>query len=444
MQKTHKITIYGAGYVGLVTAACFAELGYQVLVVEVDKTKIDLLNQGISPIYEPDLEGLLQRHLATGHLMFSQSSKLGVEHGLYQMIAVGTPSNLDGSPDMSYVLSVATDIGEYISEYRLIINKSTSPIGAVDQITQVIRERIEKRSVNVDFDVASNPEFLAQGLAIHNFMHPDRIVVGVNHKRAENLMTQLYAPLDDSAQLLKIMDIPSAELTKYAANAFLAMRISFINEMSQLSEQFGADIESVRQGIGSDPRIGSYFLHAGCGFGGSCFPKDIRALRWMAEQSGYQAAILEAIEEVNRRQKKVLFRKIANFFKENLENKIIAVWGLAFKPDTDDMREASSRVLIDDLLEAGATIKAYDPVAHLTAQCLYEGRSRFEICHQAYEALDQAHAMVVVTEWNEFRNPDFDLIANKLLDRVIFDGRNLYKKEVLSEYGLKYFSIGRR
>ncbi|HVV68967.1 MAG TPA: UDP-glucose/GDP-mannose dehydrogenase family protein [Gammaproteobacteria bacterium] len=442
MEKT--ITIYGAGYVGLVTSVCFAELGNHVLLVDINAQKIAELQQGISPIYEPDLEEYLQRHInTTGRIAFSTDLKAGVDHGLFQFIAVGTPSAEDGSADLQSVFAVATGIAECATEYRIIVNKSTVTIGTAQKIKRLMLEKLQQRGAHTDFDVVSNPEFLRQGAAIYDFMQPDRIIIGADNDRAAKLLHELYQPLDDNSQRFIFMDNNSAELTKYVANAYLAARISFINEMSHLAERFGADIDMIRRGVGSDHRIGHQFLYAGCGFGGSCFPKDVRALKKMSEELGYSPAILKAVESVNNQQKRVLFNKISTYFQGNVAGKTIAIWGLAFKPNTDDMREASSLVLIDALLAAGAKVQAYDPAASSLAQRIYAQAQGFNLCTKANDTLAGADVLAVVTEWDEFRHPDFDLIKRKLRYPAVFDGRNLYATQVLAEHGLSYFAIGR-
>ena len=436
------VTIYGAGYVGLVTGICLAELGHQVLIVDHESEKIQQLIQGISPIYEPGLQDLLVRHLNTGCLSFSTDMDLGVSHGLLQFIAVGTPSSVDGSADLRQVFQVAQDIAQRMSEYRVVIIKSTVPVGTSKKIKQHIDDVLKQRQVMVDFDMVSNPEFLKQGAAIADFMKPDRIIIGTDHERASQQMFELYAAIQDSESKFLKMDIVSAELTKYAANAYLATRISFINEISHLTEFFGADIQMIRQGIGSDARIGPHFLMAGCGFGGSCFPKDVRALIKMGELASSDMPLIRATEAVNQRQKQRLFQKISHYFSGDLKEKTIAVWGLAFKPNTDDMREAPSRVLIDSLLAAGAKICAYDPVAQTQAQKIYLDHPHIQYANQAYSALVGADVLVIVTEWDEFKTPDFAQIRQALKYPAIFDGRNLYESETLAEQGLSYYAIG--
>lgn len=441
MQKT--ITIYGAGYVGLVTGACLAELGHKVLLIDTQASKIADLSRGICPIYEPGLQQLLERHIKTGRLNFSTDLIEGVEHGLLQFIAVGTPSANDGSADLQYVFEVAKGIAEHLPAYRLIVTKSTVPVGTSQKVKQCIADILQQRGSNIDFDVVANPEFLKQGGAIEDFMKPDRIIIGVENERALKHMRELYAALDDNGQRFIPMDVSSAELTKYAANAYLATRISFMNEMSQLAEYLGADIDMIRRGMGSDRRIGPHFLMAGCGFGGSCFPKDVRALIKTAESANLAVPLIHATEQVNQYQKKILFKKISHYFSGNLSEKIIALWGLAFKPNTDDMREAPSRVLIEDLLRAGAKVQAYDPVAKKQAQIIFKDIQGLTFSEEAFAALENADVLVIVTEWDEFKRPDFALIREKLRHPAIFDGRNIYDTEFLKAHGLKYYAIGR-
>jgi UDPglucose 6-dehydrogenase len=442
MQKT--VTIYGAGYVGLVTGACLAELGHQVLLIDTNAAKIADLSRGISPIYEPGLQDLLERHIQNGRLQFDTDLIKGVHHGLFQFIAVGTPSAEDGSANLQYVFEVAKGIAQHLPDYRLIIIKSTVPVGTSSQAKQVITDTLKTRGASILFDMVGNPEFLKQGGAIEDFMQPDRIVIGADNQQAFQHMRELYAALDDNGQRLITMDVISAELTKYAANAYLATRISFINEMSQLAESLGADIDMIRRGIGSDSRIGSRFLMAGCGFGGSCFPKDVRALIKMAEATHCNGYLLHATEQVNHHQKQILFKKISHYFSGDLAGKTIALWGLAFKPNTDDMREAPSRVLIDALLDAGAKIQAYDPVANTHARHLYDTKSEAILfCDSAQAALNNADVLAIVTEWDDFKHPDFSMIKRTLHHPVIFDGRNMYNPATVASYGIKYYAVGR-
>jgi UDPglucose 6-dehydrogenase len=438
-----RLTIFGSGYVGLVTGACFAEAGNTVLCVDVDKRKIEKLQKGESPIYEPGLDDLLKRNIEAGRLTFTTDAEEGVKHGLFQFIAVGTPPDEDGSADLRYVLAVAESIGKHVNEYRIVVNKSTVPVGTADKVKAKIDETLAARGAQIEFDVVSNPEFLKEGAAISDFMKPDRIVVGTDNPRTGELLKALYDPFTRSRERMIIMDVRSAELTKYAANAMLATKISFMNELANLAERVGADIERVRQGIGSDPRIGYHFIYPGCGYGGSCFPKDVQALARSAHEQDFDAELLEAVESVNKRQKQVLFEKINRYFKGDLSGKTIAVWGLAFKPNTDDMREAPSRALVEALWAAGARVRAYDPVAGEEAHRLYGDRSDWTLVKSAKEALKGADALAIVTEWQEFRSPDFDFIKSALKSPVIFDGRNLYDPGFVDRFGLKYFAIGR-
>ncbi len=438
-----KATIFGSGYVGLVTGACLAEVGNDVLCVDVDPAKIDTLNNDGIPIYEPGLEEMVKHNRTAGRLRFTTDPAEGVAHGLFQFIAVGTPPDEDGSADLQHVLAVADSIGHYISGYRIVINKSTVPVGTADRVLGTIREAQAQRGCRFEFDVVSNPEFLKEGAAIEDFMRPDRIVVGTDNPRTGELLRELYAPFNRSRDRLMIMDVRSAELTKYAANAMLATKISFMNELSNIADAVGADIEQVRIGIGSDPRIGYQFIYPGCGYGGSCFPKDVRALEQTAIGAGYTPRVLNAVERVNLEQKQVLFNMVRSYFNNDLRNKTIALWGLAFKPNTDDMREASSRVLIEALWDAGAKVQAFDPVAHHEAAGIFGERPDFILSDSATDALEGADALVVVTEWSEFRSPDFDLIRERLSHPAVFDGRNMFDPEIITRFGLSYFSIGR-
>ncbi len=437
------VTIFGSGYVGLVTGACLAEVGNRVLCVDIDPAKIDLLNSGGIPIFEPGLEALVQRNRGAGRLTFTNDPAKGVAHGLFQFIAVGTPPDEDGSADLSHVLAVARAIGEHMDAYRIIVDKSTVPVGTADKVAATLREAQAARGVTVEFDVVSNPEFLKEGAAIEDFMRPDRIVVGTDNPRTGELLRALYAPFNRNHERVMVMDVRSAELTKYAANALLATKISFMNELSNIAEAVGADIEKVRVGIGSDPRIGYQFIYPGCGYGGSCFPKDVRALERTAKAVGYQAELLAAVEAVNLRQKEVLFAKIQDYFAGNLQGCTLALWGLAFKPNTDDMREASSRRLLEALWEAGAQVRAYDPAAMEEAHRIYGARPDLTLVDDALTALDGADALVIVTEWNQFRGPDFSAIKTRLKSPVIFDGRNLFDPRLVKASGLAYYSIGR-
>jgi UDPglucose 6-dehydrogenase len=437
-----KITIFGTGYVGLVTGACFAEVGNEVVCVDVDAGKIDRLNQGEIPIYEPGLEEMVERNRKSGRLRFTTDAKQGVDHGLFQIVAVGTPPDEDGSADLQHVLAVAATIGEHMSEYKVIVDKSTVPVGTADKVRERIARTLNARAVAFEFDVVSNPEFLKEGAALNDFMKPDRIVVGTDNPRTTELVRALYGPFNRNHDRLIAMDIRSAELTKYAANAMLATKISFMNELANLAERLGADIEHVRIGIGSDPRIGYHFIYPGAGYGGSCFPKDVRALARTAHDAGYQAQLLEAVEAVNLRQKDVLFAKIQAHFGE-LSGRTISMWGLSFKPDTDDMREAPSRKLIEALWQAGAKVRAFDPEAMHEARRIYGERADFELCATPEQALEGADALAILTEWMVFRSPDFDAIKKRLKEPVIFDGRNLYDPALLAQLGFRYYAIGR-
>ena len=439
-----KVTVFGSGYVGLVTGACLAEVGNKVMCVDVDPAKIDLLNSGGVPIYEPGLTEMVTRNREAGRLLFTTDAKAGVDFGEIQFIAVGTPPDEDGSADLQYVLAVAQSIAEHMTGFKIVVDKSTVPVGTGDKVAARIRETLAERGAEFDFDVVSNPEFLKEGAAIGDFMKPDRIVVGTENPRSIDAMRQLYAPFNRNHERLLFMDIRSAELTKYAANAMLATKISFMNELSNLAEILGADIEKVRIGIGSDPRIGFQFIYPGCGYGGSCFPKDVQALEKTALGIGYTPQLLTAVEAVNNRQKELLFKKIHDYFKGELAGKTVALWGLAFKPNTDDMRAASSRTLMEALWDAGASVRAFDPIAHEEATRIYGDRDDLQICASADEAIDGADVLAVVTEWIEFRSPDFDEIRAKLRHPAIFDGRNLYDPQAVSRSGLAHYSIGRR
>ena len=435
-----KITIYGAGYVGLVSGSCLADVGNEVLCVDVNAERVAALNEGEIPIFEPGLSGVIKRNLESGRLRFTIDAAEAVAHGELQFVAVGTPPAADGSADLKYVLEVARTIGRYVTGYRVVVNKSTVPVGTADQVSAAIDDELNQRGEEIPFSVASNPEFLKEGDAVSDFMKPDRIVIGTDDSRAENLLRELYAPFNRNHDRVFAMDVRSAELTKYAANAMLATKISFMNEMANIAECVGADIEHVRLGIGSDSRIGYSFIYPGCGYGGSCFPKDVRAVEQTARAHGYTPRILPAVDAANEAQKGVLFSKIKNRLGE-LTGKTIAVWGLAFKPNTDDMREASSLVLIRALLEAGAVVRAHDPESMPVARAMVgEG---VEFCDDPYAALEGADALAIVTEWKAFRSPDFARIKTALNDAVIFDGRNLYDPAVVSAAGLEYHAIGR-
>lgn len=439
-----KITIFGSGYVGLVTGACLAEVGNDVLCVDIDPQKIAGLNRGEVQIHEPGLEPLIKANMEAGRLVFTTDTAEGVAHGMFQFIAVGTPSDEDGSADLQYVLAVARDIGTHIDEYKIIVNKSTVPVGTADKVRATMQQTLEERGVaDLEFDVVSNPEFLKEGDAIDDFMKPDRIVIGTDNHRATGHLRTLYAPFNRNHDRMIEMDLRSAELTKYAANAMLATKITFMNELANIAEKVGADIEQVRVGIGSDQRIGYHFIYPGIGYGGSCFPKDVKALEHTAGQHGYDARLLQAVDQVNAAQKKSLFQKIHKHFDGDLEGRVFALWGLAFKPNTDDMREAPSRVLMEALWAAGARVQAYDPEAGEETQRIYGERDDLVVCDSSDAALEAADALVIVTEWKQFRCPDFDQIKSKLHAPVIFDGRNIYDLESMQTEGFTYYGIGR-
>lgn len=437
------LTVHGAGYVGLVTGGCLAEVGNDVVCVDVDAGRIEALNRGEIPIYEPGLEDIVQRNHAAGRLRFTTDVETGVKHGLVQFIAVGTPPDEDGSADLQHVLAVAGNVGMHMDGYKVIVNKSTVPVGTADQVAARVREVLRESGKDVEFDVVSNPEFLKEGAAVGDFMKPDRIVVGTDSTRAAKILRQIYEPFSRNHDKVISMDVRSAELTKYAANALLAAKISFMNELANLAELYGADIERVRIGIGSDPRIGYSFIYPGCGFGGSCFPKDVSALARSAEKIGYRAELVEAVENVNSRQKTRLFEKLSRHFDGKLQGKTVALWGLAFKPNTDDMREAPSRTLMEAVWEAGGSIQAYDPQAMNEARRIYGDRAGLKLCASAADALQGADALVVVTEWVEFLSPNFERIKSRLTDAVIFDGRNIYDPQTMAEMGIVYYGIGR-
>ena len=438
-----KITIFGSGYVGLVTGACFAEVGNDVLCVDIDKEKIERLKNGEIPIYEPGLEELVIENSREGRLCFTSDPAEGVAFGLFQFIAVGTPPDEDGSADLRHVLAVAETIGRNMEDYRVIIDKSTVPVGTADLVTEKVSSVLEERGVSFEFDVVSNPEFLKEGDAVSDFMKPDRIIVGVDNPRTKELLRNLYLPFNRSHNRFIAMDVRSAELTKYAANAMLATKISFMNEIANIAERVGADVEAVRNGIGSDSRIGFSFIYPGVGYGGSCFPKDVQALEKTAGKYGYEARILKAVEAVNRDQKISLARKMQEHFQAGLQGKTIAVWGLSFKPNTDDMREAPSRRLLEELWASGAKVRAFDPVAMEEAARIYGDRENLELVEKAEDALNGADALAVVTEWMVFRSPDFEMIKDRLSEPVIFDGRNMYNPDLMEQLGFTYYSIGR-
>ncbi len=438
-----KITIYGTGYVGLVTGACLAEVGNEVLCVDTDRAKIELLQNDGIPIYEPGLEDLVAKNRAAGRLEFTTEPARGVEHGLFQFIAVGTPPDEDGSADLSSVVAVARTIAERMEEYRIVVTKSTVPVGTADRVRDTMLEVQRGRGVEIEFDVVSNPEFLKEGAAVEDFMRPDRIVVGTDNPRTAELLRVLYAPFNRNHDRLMVMDIRSSELTKYAANAMLATKISFMNELANIADRLGADIEQVRTGIGSDPRIGYHFIYPGVGYGGSCFPKDMRALERIAAGVGYRAELLQAVEAINNRQKSVLFEKIRRHFDGELAGRTFAVWGLAFKANTDDMREASSRVLLEALWAHGASVRAHDPAAMEEARRIYGERPDLVLCDDPDAAIEGADALVVLTEWNVFWSPDFAEIKERLREPVIFDGRNLYDPRRLAQMGITHYAVGR-
>ena len=439
-----KITVIGTGYVGLVGAACLAEVGNHVLGLDVNPEKIRILKEGGIPIHEPGLLEIVRRNVENGRLAFTTNIEEAVHFGEVQFIAVGTPPDEDGSADLQYVTEAARNIGRFMTSEKVIVDKSTVPIGTGDKVKAAVAEELKKRNINIHYSVVSNPEFLKEGAAVEDFMRPDRIVIGTEDPRAIEVMKQVYAPFQRNHERLVITNLRSAELIKYAANSMLATRISFMNELANLAEIVGADIEMVRQGIGSDPRIGYHFLYPGCGYGGSCFPKDVKALIKTAKDvAGFDLKLLKAVEEVNDLQKYVLSKKIKNQFGDNLRGKHFALWGLAFKPNTDDMREASSRVLISELINAGATITAYDPVAMDEAKRIFKDEKHLSFVDTQDDALKNADALIIVTEWTEFRSPDFSLIKSSLRAPFIFDGRNLYDPKVVRALGFEYFPIGR-
>jgi UDPglucose 6-dehydrogenase len=437
------VTIFGSGYVGLVTGVCLAEVGNNVLCIDVDPEKIAVLKSGGVPIYEPGLDDMLRKSVAAGRLSFSNDAAEGVRHGLFQFVAVGTPPDEDGSADLQHVLAVATTIGELMDGYRIVVDKSTVPVGTADRVAQAIRAAQTARGVEVDFDVVSNPEFLKEGAAIEDFMRPDRIIVGTDNPRTAELLRALYAPFNRNHDRVMLMDVRSAELTKYAANAMLATKISFMNELSNIAEAVRADIEKVRVGIGPDPRIGYQFIYPGCGYGGSCFPKDVRALERTARAIGYDAQLLTAVEAVNFRQKDLLFQKLSDHFGGDIANRTIAIWGLSFKPNTDDMREASSRTLMEALWRAGARVRAFDPVAMPETRRIYGERADLTLTDDAMSAADGADALVIVTEWSQFRSPDLAAVRARLRHPVLIDGRNILDARQVTAAGLSYVSIGR-
>lgn len=438
-----KITVIGTGYVGLVSGACLAEVGNEVLCLDIDAAKIKILIDGDIPIFEPGLLDMVRRNVAAGRLTFTTDIEKAAHFGTIQFIAVGTPPDEDGSADLQYVVAAARNIGKYMTEYKVIVDKSTVPVGTADKVKAAISEELALRKAQIPYSVVSNPEFLKEGAAVEDFMRPDRIVIGAEDEKAIEVMRAIYAPFQRNHERLVVMDVRSAELTKYAANAMLATRISFMNELANLAELLGADIESVRKGIGSDPRIGYDFLYAGCGYGGSCFPKDVRALIKTGNNNAYDLKVLNAVEQANDIQKHVLTHKIKTHFGDDLSGKHFALWGLAFKPNTDDMREAASRELIRDLIGAGATVTAYDPVAIHEAQRIFKNEPNLTFADTHLNALENADALVIVTEWKEFRSPDFSLIKQNVKANIIFDGRNIYDPVVVKQAGIEYRAIGR-
>lgn len=449
-----KISIFGTGYVGLVTGACLADVGHDVICADVNQAKIDGLKQGIIPIYEPGLENVVKTNVSQGNLRFTTSAEEAVQHAEVIYIAVGTPPDEDGSADLQYVMAVGKTIGQLMQSYKVIVNKSTVPVGTADKVTAVIQQVLTERGFAAEFDVVSNPEFLKEGAAVADFMRPDRIVIGTSSKFAEDIMREVYAPFNRNHEKIIVMDVRSSELTKYAANCMLATKISFMNEMANIAERVGADIENVRKGIGSDPRIGYHFIYAGCGYGGSCFPKDVQALAQTARQFGYTPEILDAVEAVNYRQKHKLFEMICKHYgvwdkakigetKDILKGKTFALWGLAFKPNTDDMREAPSRVLMEQLWDAGAKVQAYDPEAMEETQRIYGSRDDLTLCGTKESALARSHALIICTEWKQFKVLPSNLDSDINASYAIFDGRNLYHVESFSNRRINYYSIGR-
>ena len=439
-----KVSIFGTGYVGLVTGACLAHSGHQVMCVDVDEAKVQRLRDGEIPIYEPGLEGIVKQSVKEQRLLFTTDAKEAVDFASVIFIAVGTPPDEDGAADLRYVLQVAQSVGEYMPDFRLVINKSTVPVGSADKVKAKIAETLKSRGVEIDYAVASNPEFLKEGAAVNDFLKPDRIVVGTDSEKVQKLMRELYAPFNRNHDRLMFMDVRSAELTKYAANAMLATKISFMNELSRISEKLGADIELVRKGIGSDPRIGYNFIYPGCGYGGSCFPKDVKALVRTANSIDEPAELLTAVESVNDTQKQVLVNKLKKHFNGELKGLTIALWGLAFKPNTDDMREAPARVVMESLWDLGAKVVAYDPEAMKETRRIYGERDDLAMVEHQYDALNGADALVVCTEWTAFRSPDWDEAAKRLNNKVVFDGRNLYEPSLMAERGYTHYSIGRQ
>ena len=438
-----KVTVFGAGYVGLVSAACLSDMGNSVLCVDVDAHRVARLQQGHVPIHEPGLSDLLARNVSAGRLKFTDDAAAAVDHGTIVFIAVGTPPAQDGSADLTGVLDVARTIGRHMGDYKVVVDKSTVPVGTADRVREVLLGALRARQALVPFSVVSNPEFLKEGAAIQDFMHPDRVIIGSDDEQATLLMRALYAPFLRNRDRILLMDVRSAELSKYAANAMLATRISFMNEMASLAERVGADIEQVRRGIGSDPRIGTHFLYAGCGWGGSCFPKDVRALQRMGLDAGVDMGVMQAVVEVNDHQKRLLARRIVERFGADLRGRAIGLWGLAFKPETDDLREAPSLVLIEELLERGATVRAFDPVAMPGLASLHAGQPGLVLVDDPMAAAAGADALAVVTEWRQFRSPDFSGLLRTMRTPVIVDGRNLYEPALMQQLGFEYMGVGR-
>lgn len=439
-----KITVIGTGYVGLVTGTCLAEVGNEVLCLDLDSKKIETLKAGGIPIYEPGLEDMVRRNVAAGRLAFTTDIEESVAYGEIQFIAVGTPPDEDGSADLQYVVAAARNIGRHMTGYKLVVDKSTVPVGTADKVRAALQEELSQRGVAHAFNVASNPEFLKEGAAVDDFMKPDRIVIGTDSEHATALLRQLYAPFQRNHDRLTVMDVKSAELTKYAANAMLATRISFMNELAVLAEKLGADIEQVRHGIGSDPRIGYHFLYAGCGYGGSCFPKDVQALRRTGQENGVTLRVLDAVEEANEAQKQILVNKLTARLGSDLKGKRFAMWGLAFKPNTDDMREAPSRSMLEALWAMGASVSAYDPAAMEETRRIYGERADLLLVDSPMDALKGADALLIVTEWKVFRSPNFDTMKSLLKTPLVFDGRNLYEPQAMRELGFDYLPIGRQ
>ena len=439
-----KVTIFGTGYVGLVTGTCLADMGHHVMCVDINEQKVQALKQGIIPIFEPGLDALVKANVASGNLNFTTSAEEGVNYADVQFIAVGTPPDEDGSADLQYVLAVANSIASYMSGYKVIVNKSTVPVGTADKVQAVVEKVLQARGTALEFDVVSNPEFLKEGAAVNDCMKPDRIVIGAKSDKAVAMMKELYAPFNRNHDRMIVMDVRSSELTKYAANCMLATKISFMNEMANLAERLGADIEQVRLGIGSDPRIGYHFIYPGCGYGGSCFPKDVQALIRTADQIDFDSHILKAVEQVNERQKSVLVDRVKEHFgRNNIAGKTFALWGLAFKPNTDDMREAPARVVMEALWQLGAKVQAFDPEAMEETQRIYGQRDDLSLCGTKEAALQNADALIICTEWKNFRAPDFKALRAALKHPVVFDGRNLYDPEVVKRHDMVYYAIGR-